>query len=87
MRGCERKIIMLKGTNSEIFDEAYFLIRRDLKTDERAGEILREAQRIVDMNTTHKRMRKRREGETFAIGTAIGIIFGIGIAVLFAVLF
>ena len=29
MRGCQRKIIMLRGTDSEIFDEAYFLLRKD----------------------------------------------------------
>ena len=29
MRGCQRQIIMLKGTDSQIFDEAYFLLRKD----------------------------------------------------------
>ena len=87
MRGCERKIIMLKGTNSEIFDEAYFLIRRDLKTESHTGEIVREAQRIVDMNTTHRNVRKRSAGETFALGALIGALFGICATLVFAAIF
>ena len=78
MRGCERKIIMLKGTDSEIFDEAYFLIRRDFKK-ESGGEIVREAQRIVDMNTTHRRghSEKKRERIVFAMGLFIGFALGL----------
>lgn len=74
MRGCERKIIMLKGTDSEIFDEAYFLLRRDFKSRGSDDEIVREAQRIVDTNTTHRRKKKvtLRDAAAFGIGTAIG---------------
>lgn len=85
MRGCERKIIMLKGTDSEIFDEAYFLIRRDFKEDSRGGEIVREAQRIVDMNTTKHRhvRRKKREKIAFALGVTVGVIIGVILLVIF----
>ena len=78
MRGCERKIIMLKGTNSEIFDEAYFLIRRDFK-EEKGAEIVREAQRIVDMNTTRRRARSKRKSEriAFAVGVFVGFAVGL----------
>ena len=78
MRGCERKIIMLKGTDSEIFDEAYFIIRRDFK-DKSGGEIVREAERIVDRNTTHKRVRgkSRREIITFGAGVFCGFALGL----------
>lgn len=58
MRGCERRIIMLKGTESQIFDTAYFLLRRDCEGKARpADEILREAERIVAGNTTRARPR------------------------------
>ena len=77
MRGCERKIIMLKGTDSEIFDEAYFLIRRDFKDGE-AKEIVDEAMRIVDMNqigyTNEAKYKKAKKD--FFIGAVIGFIFG-----------
>ena len=41
MRGCQRQIIMLKGTDSQIFDEAYFLLRKDFEGKSR-GEAHRE---------------------------------------------
>lgn len=85
MRGCERKIIMLKGTDSEIFDEAYFLIRRDFKESVRGGEMVSEAQRIVECNTTkHRRARgKKRERISFAIGLAVGVVIGVILLIIF----
>lgn len=42
MRGCQRQIIMLKGTDSQIFDEAYFLLRKDFEGKSRGeAEIIR----------------------------------------------
>ncbi|MBQ6892887.1 MAG: hypothetical protein IJN48_01660 [Clostridia bacterium] len=85
MRGCERKIIMLKGTDSEIFDEAYFLIRRDFKEAGRTGEIVREAQRIVDMNTVRhgREKRKKKERAAFFIGLAAGLAVGVILLIIF----
>lgn len=86
MRGCERKIIMLKGTDSEIFDEAYFLLRRDFEgRGRREEEIVREAQRIVDKNTTRRRTAKfdRRALLFFLAGMAAGAAG----AVIFALIF
>ena len=79
MRGCERKIIMLKGTDSEIFDEAYFLIRRDFKEGGSTGEIVHEAQRIVDMNTTHRRQsgKCKSEKRAFFFGAIFGFFAGL----------
>lgn len=77
MRGCERKIIMLKGTDSEIFDEAYFLIRRDFK-DGQAKEIVDEAQRIVDMNKICRagEVKSKKERKVFFFGALIGFTLG-----------
>ena len=77
MRGCERKIIMLKGTDSEIFDEAYFLIRRDFKDGE-AKEIVDEAMRIVDMSQIGytNEVKCKKEKKDFFIGAVIGFAFG-----------
>ena len=48
VRGCEKRIYHVKNTESEIFDEAYFVLRR--KGNSRAAtprEIELEAKRIV----------------------------------------
>lgn len=74
MRGCQRKIILLKGTDSQIFDEAYFLLRRGAETCKQE-EIVREAQRIVDRNTTRRRTKRIRVRDTvfFTVGMLLGI--------------
>lgn len=76
MRGCERKIIMLKGTDSQIFDEAYFLLRRDIGDTEDSEGIVSEAQRIVAGNTIRRRNKYSRKKEIvyFTVGLFIGII-------------
>lgn len=83
MRGCQRKIILLKGTDSQIFDEAYFLLRRG--AEHRNGEeIVREAQRIVDHNTTRRRPRRVNVRDVLLF--AAGVIFGAVCGLLFGIL-
>ena len=48
VRGCQKKIIYLKNTGSEVFDEAFFVVR-----DKEIGysdecDMVREATRILD---------------------------------------
>ena len=73
MRGCQRQIILLKGTDSQIFDEAYFLLRKDFdraRGDE--SELLREAERLVALNTTRRRARRHPRFLLFAAGMLAG---------------
>ena len=72
MRGCERKIILLKGTESQMFDEAYFLVRRDFES-RRSEEIMKEAERIIDRNTTRRRSSKYLFALLFSFGFLLGI--------------
>ncbi len=74
MRGCERKIILLKGTESQMFDEAYFLVRRGFEQHS-SDEIVREAERIINRNTTRKRVTAdARTLAYLAIGMALGVL-------------
>ena len=73
MRGCQRKIIMLRGTDSQIFDEAYFLLRKDFDNERQDEDaLLREAQRLVELNTTRRRARRRPKWLLFAAGMLAG---------------
>ena len=49
VRGCQKKIIYLKNTDSEVFDEAYFIVS-DKASDEKIEEydMIEEANRILD---------------------------------------
>ncbi|MBE6680534.1 MAG: hypothetical protein E7598_08475 [Ruminococcaceae bacterium] len=76
---------MLKGTDSEIFDEAYFLLRKDFKNSDSDTEIVDEAHRIVSLNTTKRRGKSifKKEALFFAAGTVLGAAAAIIIAIIF----
>ena len=66
VRGCQRKVIFLKNTNSKLFSEAYFII--DDRADTRAlteGDMVREANRIIDESL-------ERRGEIGEMRTGFG---------------
>lgn len=75
MRGCARKVVVLRGTASQMFDEAYFLLRPGFERREQA-EMLCEAQRIVDQNTVRRRTRRLswRDAIAFAAGALAGAL-------------
>jgi len=51
-KGCQKRMIMLKNTGSEIFDEAYFILKEErvLKADTSENDMVREAGRIINEN-------------------------------------
>ena len=49
VRGCQRKVIFLKNTESKIFSEAYFIVG-DKATDICEADMIREANRIIEEN-------------------------------------
>ena len=83
MRGCERKVVVLRGTASQMFDEAYFLVRPDFERRGQA-EMLCEAQRIVEQSTV--RRRKRSIGWREAVAFAAGMLFGAAVIALISLL-
>lgn len=51
-KGCQKKMIMLKNTGSELFEEAYFILKdRDDKAAKLSEtDMIREANRIISNN-------------------------------------
>ena len=47
MKGCQKKVIYIKNTGSDIFEEAYFIIKEKNGASV-GGDFVREANRIVD---------------------------------------
>lgn len=92
LKGCRKQMIVLRGTGSEIFDEAYFVLK---KSDERKiygdGErerksMLLEANRIIEEN----RMGDGVRGKSYYLARYLifflsGILLGGG-SVLLAVI-
>ena len=49
VRGCQKKMIYLKNTGSEVFDEAYFVVSdKMLGEDISECDLVKEANRILD---------------------------------------
>ena len=48
IKGCQRKIIVIKDTGSRYFDTAYFVLKRDLPESGSDTDMLAEANRMLD---------------------------------------
>ena len=61
LSGCKRNMIVLRGTGSDLFEEAYFVVREEA---ERRSEtdMLAEAERIINKNRSSRsnEMKKAR---------------------------
>lgn len=84
MSGYERKIILLKNTGSEIFDEAYFILKEKQGGEPSLSEseMIREANRIVSENLIsgyfrHGGQKGGDRGErirVFLLGFVLGLL-------------
>ncbi len=48
VKGCQRRMIMVKDTKSSCFDAAYFVLRSDAPAALSDAEMLNEAMRMID---------------------------------------
>ncbi len=66
IKGCKKKIIYLKNTDSDIFDEAYFVLRRDTDSEYYGDtDMVDEAKRIIENVSGARRIEKKRRGVWF----------------------
>ncbi len=72
MRGYQRKIIILKSTGSEHFDEAYFIVKSDADEGASRLDLVKEANRIIEENFG----KKRRLTKLFRVPTLIAFAAG-----------
>lgn len=89
LKGCQKQMIVLRGTGSEIFDEAYFILKSNSEKNKKAGgfyseqesaAMLFEANRILEENRFTSPVRSRgyyalRSALFFAAGLLIGASF------------
>ena len=53
LKGCQRRIIMVKDTGSKYFEGAYFVLRSELPGSVRESEMISEAQRMIGSYAEH----------------------------------
>lgn len=72
IRGCHKNVVFLKNTGSELFDEAYFVVKASVKND-CYQDIVYEATQIADGLCEHKKKRKIKGALlSFLAGAALG---------------
>ena len=58
LKGCQRRSVCLRASDSRLFEEAFFVLRGDAPATAE-GDILAEANRILEENLQRKRARPR----------------------------
>ena len=92
VRGCQRKVIFLKNTESKIFSEAYFIVD-DKAPESCEADMIREANRIIEENLarTAKEKEKRKRGFARLFSAALrglpAFLLGCGIATFICLVF
>ena len=92
MRGCQKKVIYLKNTGSDLFDEAYFVVSRE---GECAGvgqsDMVFEANRIIDESLEDEKAKKRLKGggrvKNFLIPFLSGVLFSTAVFITLKAIF
>lgn len=71
-KGCQKRIIMLKSTGSELFDEAYFILKERAEKSPHITEsdMVKEANRIISDNILGNR-RNRSGSPARSLGNRI----------------
>ena len=88
VRGTQRKMVVVKTTDSELFDEAYFILRKDSAKNGDASEssMIDEANRIINKNIFSRERERRRAAAISARDLLLyvgGLASGSGIVGLF----
>ncbi len=79
IKGCHKNVVFLKDTGSELFDEAYFVVKASVKS-EGYHDIVSEAAHIASGLCERKKKRKFK-GALF--GFLAGVLLGVAITLLF----
>lgn len=89
MKGTQKKMLLLKNTGSDIFDEAYFILKDTLPPRPvEQSEMIREANRIVNENliSGYFRSDRKKKGIEGARHFLCGLICGGVLTLVFCML-
>lgn len=89
LKGCQKRMVYIKNTGCDLFDEAYFILKNDVPTDsDTENDIIRIATAIINENgfvQKKKRKKKRLKG---LLLLALGAIIGVAVcSTIFAIIF
>ncbi len=81
IKGCSKRMIVLKNTGSKLFDEAYFVVKPGCAVGKLTGEkaFIDEANRILNESLYQKPLAQKPENSrktSFFSGVLCGFLFG-----------
>lgn len=76
-KGCEKRMIMIKNTGSELFEEAYFILNNKKASRITEYDMVKEANRIVANNSYTSIGEEKQKSPLFIY--LIGLFSGIGL--------
>ena len=71
IKGCARRMVVLNGVSGSVFETAYFIIKSDAESVSR-GDMMREANRIIEENCFSQKRKKRGRVLPFVFGVLVG---------------
>ena len=76
IRGVQKEMIMVKTDKNSIFEVVYFLLRSDIAEPKPSeNDILKEADKIIEENCSHKKRRRNERKKKLRSGIPF-FIFG-----------
>ncbi len=88
LKGCQKNVIILRGTDSEIFEEAFFILKRDVELDGklRESDMITEAKRILEANATGRPAGRGKNIRGAMICFSVGAVSAFFISALLGVI-
>ena len=86
IKGCQKKIIFLKDTGCDVFEEAYFVIKNEYEGMNN-GDIVSEATKIASGIYQEKNKIKSRGREAYPLILSVGMLLGAIITIMCFFLF
>ena len=93
LKGVQREMVMVRTTDSHLFEMAYFVLRAGVDKEAEGGSLVSEANRIVSdicfdakLKRTEKRKHRRKRIVLFLCGLAAGVAIGSAVMVMLSLL-
>ena len=86
IKGTHRHMVILKNTESPLFEEAYFILRDQANPTDCRSDMVAEANRIITANTLSPTRKPKHEKIKYRLCFLLGALVGSGVtAMLFII--